>query len=241
MRAETDSRSASVGIMPTDKRVPSAQANAAEHAETALYARANTVGASDGLRSGRLENREATGVAKPPRPDMEVGKEMDGRLTFERIPVGGSWTSPARTITEADVVTFANTTGDRNPLHVDYEFAKSTPFRQPIAHGLLGLSWVAGLGSHTPLVDTVAFVAIRNWEFLRPLFFGDTVHVRTTVLEKQANARRTGRVLWQQELINQNGEVTQQGVFETLVRVEQSGQRPHFSQSRPASRSVDSQ
>ena len=100
---------------------------------------------------------------------------MDNRLCFENLQVGQSWISPSRTITETDVVNFANSTGDHNPLHTDYEYAKRTHFRQPIAHGLLGLSWVAGLGSNHPSVNTVAFTTIRNWEFTRPLFFGDTV------------------------------------------------------------------
>lgn len=158
------------------------------------------------------------------RPDSSrvtsgMDDNMDARLTFDVLSEGQLWISPARTITETDVVSFATLTGDMNPLHVDREFASQSPYRQPIAHGLLGLSWVAGLGSNYPLVDTVAFVAVRNWEFLRPLFFGDTVHVRTTVAEKQSGSRRTGRVLWKLELINQHGEVTQQGNFETLVRV----------------------
>ena len=160
---------------------------------------------------------------------------MDSRLTFDQIATGQTWTSPSRTITESDVVNFANITGDQNPLHIDHEFARSTPYRQPIAHGLLGLSWVAGLGSNSPAVDTVAFIAIKQWEFCRPLFFGDTVHVRTTVLEKQTDARRNGRVSWRQELLNQHGEVTQQGVFETLVKVgsraTRSVSKPHFDTS----------
>ncbi len=162
---------------------------------------------------------------------------MDSRLTFEQLAPGQTWTSPCRTITETDVVNFANITGDQNPLHIDHEFARSTPYRRPIAHGLLGLSWVAGLGSHSPFVDTVAFISIRQWEFCRPIFFGDTVHVRTTVLEKQPDARRNGRVSWRLELLNQQGEVTQQGVFETLVKVGAPATRPvgspHFGTTAP--------
>lgn len=167
-----------------------------------------------------------------------IDETMDSRLTFDQIAIGQSWTSPSRTITETDVVNFANITGDQNPLHIDHEFARSTPYRQPIAHGLLGLSWVAGLGSHSPAVDTVAFIAIKQWEFCRPIFFGDTVHVRTTVLDKQADARRNGRVNWRQELLNQHGEVTQQGVFETLVRV---GNRPARAAGKPHFKNTDSE
>ena len=59
-----------------------------------------------------------------------------------------TWKSSGRTVTETDVVMFAGLTGDYNPLHIDHEYVKDTPFRRPIAHGLLGVSLVAGLGNH---------------------------------------------------------------------------------------------
>ena len=142
---------------------------------------------------------------------------MSDQLYFEDIEVGQKWTSGSRTITEADIVSFAAMTGDWNPLHVDEEFAKSSSFGQRIAHGLMGLSWVAGLGSHYPNAKTLAFCSIRNWEFLRPLYIGDTVSVVTMAVEKNASGRRAGRVIWQRQLLNQRGEITQQGSFETLV------------------------
>ena len=160
---------------------------------------------------------------------------MDDPLYFEDIEVGQSWTSPRRTITEADVVNFAAMTGDYNPLHVDYDYASKTPYRQPIAHGLLGLSWVAGLGSYFPYMNTVAFTAVRNWEFIRPLFFGDTVFVETTCLEKNPAGRRQGKVLWQRQLINQSQHIVQQGSFETLVAVKSVVRKPRFQEEpRPS-------
>lgn len=153
---------------------------------------------------------------------------MESPLFFEDIDVGQSWTSPRRTVTEADVVNFATMTGDFNPLHVDYDYAAKTPYRQPIAHGLLGLAWVAGLGSYFPNMNTVAFTAVRNWEFVRPLFFGDTVCVETSVLEKTPVGRRNGKVLWQRQLINQSSQIVQQGSFETLVAVKNVVRKPNF-------------
>ena len=142
---------------------------------------------------------------------------MHEPLLYEELDEGAQWVSAARTVTEADVVQFATSTGDLNPLHVDHEFARATPFRRPIAHGLLGLSWVAGLGSNHPNVATDAFVSIECWEFHLPLLIGDTVHVRTELLEKEATGRRRGRVRWKRELVNQEGRIVQSGVFTTLV------------------------
>jgi acyl dehydratase len=142
---------------------------------------------------------------------------MNNGLYFEDIQTGDSWISQSRTITETDVVMFAGLTGDFNALHIDHEFARQTPFGRPIAHGLLGLSLVAGLGSHAPLVKTAAFVGIREWTFLKPLFIGDTVHVRTEAVERNDTGRRRGTILWRRELRHHDGSVVQTGIFEALV------------------------
>lgn len=163
---------------------------------------------------------------------------MDSPLFYEDIAVGQSWTSPRRTVTEADVVNFATMTGDFNPLHVDYDYAAKTPYRQPIAHGLLGLSWVAGLGSYFPNMNTVAFTAVRNWEFVRPLFFGDTVCVETTCMQKDAAGRRNGKVIWERRLLNQSQQIVQQGSFETLVATKNVVRKPKFHDDQPEPRSA---
>jgi len=138
-------------------------------------------------------------------------------LTFEELEVGDTWTSPARTITETDIVNFACLTGDFNPLHVDREHARDTPYKGRIAHGLLGLSYMAGLGSYSPNVDTAAFIQILNWRFERPIYIGDTIHVVTEVIAKRPNGRRRGQITWRRRVVNQHNEVVQEGEVETLV------------------------
>ncbi len=142
---------------------------------------------------------------------------MSELLHFEDLQAGDRWLSQGRTVTETDVVNFAGMTGDYNPLHVDHEFARETPFRRPIAHGLLGLSFVAGLSSYSPYVKTLAFLKIDRWEFLKPIFIGDTVHVETEVVSTCPKGRRAGHVYWSRRLVNQGGETLQAGGFETLV------------------------
>ncbi len=150
----------------------------------------------------------------------------DLALYFDDVSTGQVWTSTGRTVTEADIVSFACATGDFNPLHVDAVFAAQSVYRRPIAHGLLGISWAAGLGSNYPRMHTLAFVAIRDWEFLKPVHVGDTVCVRTTVLDKVQNGRRSGKVAWVLLLLNQKGEEVQRGVFETIVAVRPRPESP---------------
>ncbi len=136
---------------------------------------------------------------------------------FEDLLPGQIWTSPARTITEADIVNFAGMTGDFDPLHVDHAFAAETPYRKPIAHGLLGLSLMAGLSSTSPRVRTAAFVRIDNWQFHLPIYIGDTIHVVTEVESSRPCGRRTGEVVWIRKVINQRGDCVQSGRLTTLV------------------------
>lgn len=139
-------------------------------------------------------------------------------LCFQELAIGDEWRSPARTVTEADVVAFAGLSGDFNAIHVDVEHASRTPFRKPIAHGLLGMAISSGLTSQAPRVNTLAFLSILEWSFREPIFFGDTIHVITSVeaLEERARGRR-GVVTWRRRLINQRGEVVQEGRTQTLV------------------------
>jgi acyl dehydratase len=142
---------------------------------------------------------------------------MEESLYFDDVEPGQHWRSPAREILASDVEQFATLTGDDNPLHLDEEFASQTPFGRPIAHGLLGMSLVAGLGSRSPAMHTAVFVRVLEWHFLHPIYIGDTVHVETLVMDKRATGRRRGLVTWKRQLVNQHGDVVQEGVTETLV------------------------
>lgn len=142
---------------------------------------------------------------------------MSECLYLEDLAVGASWTSPARTITESDIVSFAGMSGDFDPLHMDHEYARQTPYGKPIAHGLLGLSVLAGLSSTSPRVRTLALVKIDGWQFQRPVFVGDTVHAVTQVEQISPRGRRSGEVVWFRRLVNQRGECVQSGRLVTLV------------------------
>lgn len=150
---------------------------------------------------------------------------MDEPLLFEDLRVGDQWTSIGREITADDVSDFAELTGDHDPLHTNQLVGSSSPFGEPVAHGLLGLGILAGLSSQQPNVSTLALVSIAEWRFEAPIFFGDSVHVVTTVLEAVAHGRRAGRVTWLRQLVNQSDRVVQQGTFVTLVATRARAQR----------------
>jgi acyl dehydratase len=139
-------------------------------------------------------------------------------LYFDDVEIGQQWESPGRTLTEADIVNFAGLSGDFNPMHVDHEYARTTPFRRPIAHGLLVLSLGSGLGLFSPPMRTQAVLSLRDWQFKEPVFAGDTLHVVTRVVAKEARSRgRRGVITWQRQILNQDGKVVQEGVSITLV------------------------
>jgi acyl dehydratase len=147
-------------------------------------------------------------------------------LFFNDIEVGQEWTSLGRTVTQTDIINFAGVSGDFNPIHIDHDFARSTLFRQPIAHGLLVFSMASGLGLFAPPMRTLAFMSIREWNFREPVFIGDTLRVRTKVLEKQAKGRgKRGLVTWQRQVLNQDGKTVQEGITITLVEARPEGDR----------------
>jgi acyl dehydratase len=139
-------------------------------------------------------------------------------LYFDDVEVGQEWESTGRTITEADVVNFAGVSGDFNPIHMDHEYAKTTPFRRPIAHGLLVFAVASGLGVTCPPMRTIAFLQVREWTFREPLFIGDTIRLKSRLLEKNLRGRgRRGEIAWYRGVINQEGKIIQEGTLVTLV------------------------
>ncbi|MBI2468219.1 MAG: MaoC family dehydratase N-terminal domain-containing protein [Candidatus Rokubacteria bacterium] len=141
------------------------------------------------------------------------------RQYFEDIRIGDEYLSPGRTVTEADIVAFAGLSGDYNVLHTDAEFMKSSIFGERIAHGLLGLAISSGLGTRAlprPFA-TLAFLGLR-WRFKAPIKIGDTIKVRIQVTEKRETSKPDrGIVVLQRSVLNQRGEVVQEGETDLMV------------------------
>lgn len=119
-------------------------------------------------------------------------------LTIAELAIGDS-AEFSKTISESDVYLFAGITGDLNPVHVDEEFAKTTPFGARVAHGPLTFSLCAGLlGTELPGVGTVAVTNEVTYE--APVYIGDTIRVRVEVaaLDPDRN-RATFAVTWRNQ------------------------------------------
>ncbi|HEV2056992.1 MAG TPA: MaoC/PaaZ C-terminal domain-containing protein [Methylomirabilota bacterium] len=139
-------------------------------------------------------------------------------MFFEDLKIGQEFTSPGRTVTEADIVIFAGLSGDYNVLHTDAEHMKSSIFGERIAHGLLGLSIQQGLASRGEPAAAHGPLSALRWKFKGPIKIGDTVHVLSRIAAKRdgPDARR-GLVTMVRRLVNQRGEVVQEGETEYVV------------------------
>ena len=129
-------------------------------------------------------------------------------VPIDQLKVGDAAES-TKTISESDVYLFAGITGDLNPVHVDAEFAKRTPFGARVAHGPLTFALCAGLlGTELPGLGTVA--VSNHVEYQRPVYIGDTIRVRVEVgeLDPERN-RATMVVTW----TNQHGDQVAEGAM----------------------------
>lgn len=141
-------------------------------------------------------------------------------LYFEEFGVGQKIVTVGRTIAESDIFTFAGLSGDFNQIHTDAEFAKTTPFGQRVAHGLLGVAITSGLAMRTGVLEgtVIAFREINEWKFSRPVFIGDTIHAEMTITETKPLPRLGGgSVTIVFDVKNQKDETVMKGTWVVLV------------------------
>lgn len=120
-----------------------------------------------------------------------------------------------KTITETDLVLFAGISGDFNPMHVNKEYAKNTPYGKRIVHGIVSVSLIAGvLGMKLPGAGTVH--VSQKVDFKKPVFIGDTLTAVAEILEKFT--KKDGKLRFlriKTDVYNQNNEIVTDG--EALV------------------------
>ena len=142
-------------------------------------------------------------------------------LFYEDFEVGQEIETRGMTVTEAHVVAFAGLSGDFNPIHTDETAAAATPFGTRIAHGQLGMILAAGLINQTGVHagTTLALLGYREWNFLKPILFGDTIRVRVTIENKRETKKPDRGILMRKiEILNQRDEVIQQGFADLMVK-----------------------
>jgi len=115
--------------------------------------------------------------------------------------------APRRTVTEADNMWFCNATLNPQPLHIDFHAAAKSEFGRPIVNSIFTLGLMIGMGvQETTLGTTVGNLGMTDVLFPRPVFHGDTIHARTTVIEaRESKSRPTnGIVTLPHEAFNQD-------------------------------------
>ncbi|MCA9935171.1 MAG: dehydratase [Ardenticatenaceae bacterium] len=149
----------------------------------------------------------------------ELTYQPRGRY-FEEFEIGEKLITAARTITEADIVTFAGLSGDFNQIHTDAEYAAKDTFGQRVAHGLLVQSIATGLAVQSGVIEgTVLAFRELSAKFSLPIFIGDTVHVELEIVEKKALRRLGGgNITMKYNVVNQHGKAVQRGDWIMLVK-----------------------
>jgi 3-hydroxybutyryl-CoA dehydratase len=138
---------------------------------------------------------------------------------FEEIEPRDRFVTPGRTVTEADVVGFAALTGDKHPQHTDAEWAAQGRFGERIAHGLLVLSYAAGLVPFDP-DRVVALRRIGDATFKAPVRMGDTIHVEGSVEDKRELDEGHGLVTCRWRVLNQRGKLVMRASVDAVWRRE---------------------
>jgi len=137
---------------------------------------------------------------------------------FEDIDVGFAYDTPAITIGEHHVLSFAGLTGDFTQVHVDEEFAKEMGFRGRLAHGLLGLSLIDALKNRCLVSFHVVAALNWNWRFAGPLFIGDQLKAQLQITDKRLTSKgNRGIITLDIRATNQHSEVVQQGTNQIMV------------------------
>ena len=127
-------------------------------------------------------------------------------ISFAEIKVGDK-ASMSKTVTEFDVYSFAGVTGDFNPVHIDAEFAKTTMFKERIAHGMLSAGFISAvLGTALPGKNTIYMG--QELQFKAPVKIGDTVTATVEVMEK---IEAKNRLILRTTVTNQAGVLVTDG------------------------------
>jgi oxepin-CoA hydrolase/3-oxo-5,6-dehydrosuberyl-CoA semialdehyde dehydrogenase len=146
------------------------------------------------------------------------------RQHFEELQIGDTVFTHKHTVTEADIVNFANVSGDNFYAHMDVTSLDGTIFEQRVAHGYFVLSKAAGL-----FVDPIKGPVLLNYgideaRFVKPVYPGATLGVKFTVKEKTDQEKRSeedvakGIVRFLVDVYDESGETVALATILTMVK-----------------------
>lgn len=161
---------------------------------------------------------------------FQVGAEMPEanphvfRQHFEELMIGDTVFTHKHTVTEADIVNFANVSGDNFYAHMDATSLEGTIFEGRVAHGYFVLSKAAGLFVDPKKGPVLLNYGLDEARFTKPVYPGATLGVRFTVKEKIDQEKRTeddiakGIVKFLVDVYDETGETVALATILTMVR-----------------------
>lgn len=132
-------------------------------------------------------------------------------LYFEQFAIGQIFEHEVRrTVTDMDNMLFCSMTYNPAAIHIDHDYAAGTEFGKPLINSIFTLGLVIGLSvQDTTLGTTIANLGMADTTFPKPVFAGDTIRARSTVLElRDSRSRPTqGIVTFEHLGFNQHSEI----------------------------------
>lgn len=144
------------------------------------------------------------GAARRAAARMQGMVAMDDESSIRDFPVGKR-VQFSKTVSESDVYLFAGITGDFDPIHLNEEFCKTTPFGRRIAHGALILGYMSTASTliHRGFPRPLVSLGYDRIRLIKPVFIGDTVTVNYEIVDVDIERSRTTANV---QVVNQHGE-----------------------------------
>ena len=158
-----------------------------------------------------------------PHAGQKTDEKHPFRKYFEELQIGDTVITHKRTVTEADIVNFANVSWDHFYAHTDHTSLKDTLFEKPVAHGYFILSAAAGLFVDPGKGPVMLNYGLEECRFLKPVYAGSTIGVRLTCKEKVPQEQREatdiprGIVKWYVDVYDETGESVAIATILTMV------------------------
>ncbi|HET6245833.1 MAG: phenylacetic acid degradation bifunctional protein PaaZ [Bacteroidetes bacterium] len=145
------------------------------------------------------------------------------RKYFDDLEIGETLVTHKRTVTETDIVNFANISGDNFYAHMDVTSLQGSIFESRVAHGYFIISAAAGLFVDPKKGPVLANYGLDELRFIKPVYVGATIGVRLTCKEKISKEKREdelaqGVVKWQVDVYDETGETVALATILTLVQ-----------------------